>query len=64
MTPKQKLRSLEKKMKSLESRNLSIDIKLASRYLFDIERYHKLEREHFFLKFEIEHCQTCGKPLT
>ncbi len=63
MTPKQKLRSIEKKMKSLESRNLSIDIKLASRYFFDIEKYHKLEREHFFLKFEIEHCEKCGKKL-
>jgi hypothetical protein len=63
MTPKQKLRSIEKKMESLESRNLSIDIKLASRHFLDIERYHKLEREHFFLKFEIEHCEKCGKKL-
>jgi hypothetical protein len=63
MTPKQKLRSIEKKMQSLESRNLSIDIKLASRHFFDIEKYYKLEREHFMLKFEIEHCEKCGKKL-
>lgn len=50
-------------MQSLESRNLSIDIKLASRHFFDIEKYYKLEREHFMLKFEIEHCEKCGKKL-
>lgn len=63
MNPKQKLRSIEKKMQSLENRNLNIDIKEASRHFGDVERYYKLEREHFFLKFEIEHCNTCGKKL-
>jgi hypothetical protein len=63
MTPKQKLRSIEKKMQSLETRNLSIYIKLASRCFGDIQRYYNLEREHFFLKFEIEHCEKCGKKL-
>jgi len=37
--------------------------KLKSRHFFDIEKYYTLEREHFFLKFEIEHCKTCGKKL-
>jgi len=62
MTPKQKLRSIEKKMERLQS-NSPIVLKDASRYFLDIERYHKLEREHFFLKFELEHCNTCGKKL-
>lgn len=61
MTPKQKLRALEQKMKRLE--NTDFDIKEASRHFHDIERYYKLEREHFWLKFEIEHCPTCGKKL-
>ena len=60
MTPKQKLRSLEQKMKRLE--NPDFDIKEATRYFHDIEKYYKLRQEHFFLEFEINHCKTCGKP--
>ena len=63
MTPKQQLRSLEKKMERLQINNPDVDMKVASRRFLDIERYYKLSREHFFLKFEIEHCQTCGKKL-
>lgn len=63
MTPKQKLRSIEKKMQRLQLNNSHIDMKLSSRHFLDIERYYKLEREHFFLKFEMEHCNTCGKKL-
>jgi len=62
MTPKQKLRSIEKKMERIEN-NSPINLKDASRHFGDIERYYNLEREHFFLKFEIEHCNTCGKKL-
>ena len=62
MTPKAKLKSLEKKMERLQSYN-SIDLKEASRYFHDIERYYKLRQKHFHLEFEINHCQTCGKPL-
>jgi hypothetical protein len=63
VTPKQKLRSIEKKMERLQKNNPNIDLKNASRYFGDIEKYFKLEKEHFFLKFEIEHCKTCGKKL-
>jgi hypothetical protein len=63
MTPKQKLRSIEKKMERLQFNNDKLNLEQASRYFADIERYHKLEREHFFLKFEMEHCNTCGKKL-
>jgi len=62
MTPKQKLKSIEKKMERLQN-NSPINLKEASRYFLDIEKYHKLEREHFFLKFELEYCNTCGKKL-
>ena len=61
MTPKQKIRSFEQKMKRLESPDF--DIKEATKHFQNIEKYYKLEREHFWLKFEIEHCQTCGKKL-
>lgn len=63
MTPKQQLRSLETKMKRLQERNTEIDINVAARHFGDIERYYKLQREHFFLLFELEHCKTCGKKL-
>lgn len=61
MTPKQKLRSIEKKMERLQSNNKTIDMKESARHFVDIERYFKLQQEHFFLKFEIEHCPTCYK---
>lgn len=63
MTPKQQLRSLEKKMKRLQINNPDVDMIVASRRFLDIERYYKLSREYFFLKFKIEHCKTCGKKL-
>jgi hypothetical protein len=56
MTPKQKLKSIEKKMERLQFNNDRINFA-------DIKKYYELEREHFFLKFQIEHCQTCGKKL-
>jgi len=63
MTPKQKLRSIEKKMERLENQNPEIDLERVSKYFGDIEKYYKLSSEHFFLKFELEHCNTCGKKL-
>ena len=63
MTPKQKLRSLEQKMKRLNDSELELDLEDAVRYFHNIEKYYKLSQEHFWLKFEIEHCQTCGKKL-
>ena len=63
MTPKQKLRSLEKKMERLQKWYPDFDLKHASRHITGITKYHELERECFYLKFEIEHCQTCGKKL-
>ena len=61
MTPKQQLRSLEKKMQRLK--RMDFDIEEASRHLSEIQKYHELQMEHFHLRFEIEHCQTCGKKL-
>lgn len=63
MTPKQQLRSIEKKMERLQINNPDVDMVNASRRFHDIERYYNLSREHFFLKFELEHCQTCGKKI-
>ena len=63
MTPKQKLKSIEKKMERLQFNNDKINLQQASRYFADIQKYYELEKEHFFLKFQIENCQTCGKKL-
>lgn len=63
MTPKQQLRSLEKKMQRLNDSELELDLEDAVRYFHNIEKYYKLSREHFWLKFEIEHCSQCGKRL-
>lgn len=45
MTPKQKLKSIEKKMERLQERNPDIDLKVVNRYFGDIERYSKLQKE-------------------
>jgi hypothetical protein len=63
MTPKQTINSINKKMERIEKNNTNIDFKLATRHFFEIEKYQKLEREKFFLEFEINHCKTCGKTL-
>jgi hypothetical protein len=63
MTEKQKLKSIEKKMATIQKNNLEIDFKLTTRSFLSIENYYKLDREHFFLKFEMEHCSKCGKKL-
>jgi len=62
MTDKQKLKSIEKKMQRLQDNN-PIDLKEASRYIHDIQKYYNLRQEHFHLEFSINHCNTCGKKL-
>ena len=63
ITDKQKLKSIEKKMERIQNSMPFFDFKFACRNITEINRFHQLEREHFFLKFEIEHCKTCGKKL-
>lgn len=63
MTPKQKLKSIEKKMERVQENVPDLNLKEISRHFFYIEKYWNLQREHFYLKFEIEHCPTCGKKL-
>jgi hypothetical protein len=63
MTPKQKLKSLEKKMERIQNWSPEFDFKNACRYIESIKKYHELQKEHFILKFDIEHCQTCRKKL-
>jgi hypothetical protein len=63
MTPKQQLKSIEKKMERIQKNNPTIDLNTVSRYCSDIERYSKLKQEHFHLQFTIEHCPTCFKKL-
>lgn len=63
MTPKQKLKSIEDKMKRVQNYTPDLDLKELSKDFFYIEKYYNLSREHFMLKFEIEHCMKCGKKL-
>ena len=63
MKSKQKLKSIEKKMERIQNSVPEIDFKITSRYIGQIQRYYELRQEHFFIQFEIEHCQTCGKKL-
>ena len=63
MTLKQKLKSIEKKMKRISDSQPDIDFYLTTRNISEINRYNELSKEHFFLKFEIEHCDKCGKKL-
>ena len=63
MTPKQKIRSIKKKMERLQSNNPDIDMNIASRYFGDIERFSKLKQELFHLEFNLNHCEKCGKKL-
>jgi len=63
MTLKEKLKSIERKMKLIQKNNPELDLKIISNKFFDIERYYKLRQEHFFLDFEINHCITCGKKI-
>lgn len=57
MTPKQKLKSIEKKMNRLQKNNPDINFELVSRFFLDIQRYYNLRQEHFILKFNLEHCE-------
>ena len=61
MTQKQKLISIEKKMERIQDSMPFFDFKQATRNICEVNRYSELSKEHFYLKFEIEHCQTCGK---
>ena len=46
MSPKQQLRSIENKTERLLARNPDLDIKVASRYFHDTQRYYKLRQEN------------------
>ena len=50
-------------MERIQNAVPEIDFKITSRYIHEIQRYYELKQEHFYLQFEIEHCQTCGKKL-
>ena len=63
MTPKQKLKSIEKKMERIQNSMPFFDFKVATSNIIEVNRYSELSNEHFILKFEIEHCQTCGKKI-
>ena len=63
MTPKQKIRSIKKKMERLQKNNHDIDLDYVCRKFGDIERYYRLKQELFFLEFNLNHCEKCGKKL-
>ena len=53
MTPKQKLRSIEKKMERIQNSMPFFDFTQSTINIFEINRYAELSKEHFYLKFEI-----------
>lgn len=63
MTDRQKLKSIERKMKRIQNNNPDFDLEKLRQVYPDLERYMKLSQEHFFFKFNIEHCEKCGKKL-
>lgn len=63
MTPKQKIKSIEKKMERLQKNNSDIDLEYVSQRLGDIQRYYNLKQELFHLEFNLKHCEKCGKKL-
>lgn len=63
MTDKQKLRSLEQKMARLQKWYPDFDLNEATRHLNEIQKYNDLKQQFFWLKFNMEHCEKCGKKL-
>lgn len=63
MTPKQKLKSIKKKMERLQKNNSDIDLEYVSQRFSDIQRYYNLKQELFHLEFNLNHCEKCGKKL-
>lgn len=61
MTPKQKLKSIERKMDRISNSNPIVNFYEVSRYFGDVKKYYELRQEHFMLEFEINHCPNCGK---
>ncbi len=61
MTAKQKIRSLEQKLKRIEKNNPKIDFELTGRNFYFVEKHFIISNELFDLKFQVEHCEKCGK---
>lgn len=57
-----KLKKLEKKLALIVERNPSIDLK-NMQLLKDINEFHEVRKEAFYLRFEIEHCSECSQLL-
>ena len=60
---RKKITSIKGKLARIKKNNPDVDFEQARRNFRDIENYYKLSQELFFLKFELEHCQKCGKKL-
>ena len=60
---RKKIISIKGKLARIKKNNPDIDFEQARKNFRDIENYYKLSQELFFLKFELEHCQKCGKKL-
>jgi hypothetical protein len=60
---RKKIRSIKGKLARIKKNNPDIDFEKARKKFFEIEAYYKLSQELFFLEFELNRCQTCGKKL-
>lgn len=61
MTEKQKIKSLTLKLQRIQKNKPDFDFDKARQNYHDIKRYYDLSQELFWLKFNDEHCQNCGK---
>ena len=59
---KVKLKKLEKKLVSISERNPTIDLN-NMQLLKDVNEFHEVRKEAFYLRFEIEHCSECSQLL-
>ena len=60
---RKKITSIKGKLARIKKNNPDVDFEKCRKDFLKIEAYYKLSQELFFLKFELEHCQTCGKKI-
>jgi hypothetical protein len=61
MTPRQQLKSIEKKMQRIKDKVPNIEDMI--KYGAYINDYDALRFEHFKIKWSLENCEKCGQKL-
>lgn len=63
MTPKQKIKSNKLKMQRIKKNNPEIDFDKIHKNYKEIKRYNDLFQDNFWIEFELNHCEKCGKKI-